>query len=99
MGVGASIFDTPVSIEADFLSRRLSTNNAIPPAMKYNAISGIASNIIVNGSAVGVNAAVKRTMEKTQARQGFKIVSPRKKPMRLKVTKKTGSSNASPIKE
>jgi hypothetical protein len=42
--------------------------------MKYSRINGMANNIMVNGSAVGVKAAVKRTMQNTQALHGFRIV-------------------------
>lgn len=60
---------------------------------------GTARNPIVNGSAVGVNAATNKTMENTQIRHGFKIVWPRKKPIRFKLIKKTGSSKAKPKEE
>jgi hypothetical protein len=71
-------------------------NRANTPDAKYNAISGTARNAIVKGSAVGVNAATKRTIEKTHMRHGFKMVCPLKKPIRFKLIKKTGSSKASP---
>ena len=51
---------------------------------------------MVNGSGVGVNAAVNKTMEKTQIRHGLKIVEPLRKPMRLKLIRNTGSSKAKP---
>jgi hypothetical protein len=66
--------------------------------MKYKTMMGIASRSIVNGSAVGVKAAEKRKIPKIQIRQGRRIVLPLKKPMRLKVKRKTGNSNARPNK-
>jgi hypothetical protein len=51
---------------------------------------------MVNGSGVGVKAAVNKTMEKTQIRQGLKIVVPLRNPIKFKLIRKTGSSNANP---
>ena len=51
---------------------------------------------MVIGSEVGVKAAADKVIEKTQIRQGFKIVEPRKKPIKLKVNRNTGSSKAKP---
>jgi hypothetical protein len=59
-------------------------------------MSGTARNAIVNGSAVGVNAAVNNTIENTQMRHGFKIVCPRRKPIKLRLIKNTGNSKATP---
>ena len=50
------------------------------------------------GSDVGVKAAADSVIEKTQIRHGFKIVEPRKKPIKLKVKRKTGNSKAKPNK-
>jgi hypothetical protein len=94
--VALSIGEMPVSTAALLLSRLLSTKTAIPPAMKYRRHRGTAKSNIVKGSAVGVNAAVNSTIEKIHILHGRNIVSPRKKPMRLKVTKKIGSSKAKP---
>jgi hypothetical protein len=59
-------------------------------------MSGTASAIIDKGSALGVKPATKSTMQKTQIRQGRKIALPLRKPIKLKVIKKTGSSKAIP---
>jgi hypothetical protein len=57
---------------------------------------GAASANIESGSALGVNPAMKRQIPNIQIRHGRKIVLPDKNPIALKVTKKTGSSNAIP---
>jgi hypothetical protein len=59
-------------------------------------MSGIARASIDSGSALGVKPATKRVIPKTQARQGLKIAFPDRNPMRLKVIRNTGSSNAIP---
>ena len=74
----------------------LSFNRANIPEAKYKAISGTAKNAIVKGSAVGVNAAVKSTIEKTHISKGLKIVCPRRNQIRFKLIKKTGNSKANP---
>ena len=48
------------------------------------------------GSDVGVRAAAAKVIEKTQIRQGLKIVDPRRKPIKLKVSRNTGNSKAKP---
>lgn len=74
--------------------------NNEPTPMDLGLVDGewFASRSIVNGSAVGVKAAEKRKIPKIQIRQGRRIVLPLKKPMRLKVKRKTGNSNARPNK-
>jgi hypothetical protein len=59
-------------------------------------INGIARRIIESGSALGENPATKRTMQKTQILHGLRIATPLRKPIKLKVTRKTGSSKAKP---
>jgi hypothetical protein len=64
--------------------------------MKYKTMIGRASKSIVKGSAVGVKAAEKTNIPKTHILHGRRIVVPRKKPIKLNVKRKTGSSNAKP---
>ena len=45
---------------------------------------------------MGVKAAANKVIENTQMRQGLRIVDPLKKPIKLKVRRKTGSSKAKP---
>ena len=59
-------------------------------------IKGPARKLMVIGSDVGVKAAAAKVIEKTQIRQGLKIVDPRKKPIKLKVNRNTGNSKANP---
>ena len=53
---------------------------------------------MVIGSEVGVSAAAPSVIEKTQIRHGLRIVEPRKKPIKLNVSRNTGSSKAKPNK-
>ena len=48
---------------------------------------GIASNVMVIGSGVGVNAAVKTKQRKTAVRQGFRIDLPDNTPSKFNATK------------
>jgi hypothetical protein len=96
IGVGESIEELPTASAPDFLSRARSTRRAMKPAIKYKTMIGNARRSIVNGSAVGVNAAEKTKIPNTQILHGLKIVAPRKKPIRLNVRRNTGSSNAKP---
>ena len=57
---------------------------------------GIASNVIVIGSGVGVNAAVNTKQRKTAVRQGFRIDLPDNTPSKFNATKKSGKTKAIP---
>ena len=57
---------------------------------------GIASNVMVIGSGVGVNAAVKTKQRKTAVRQGFRIDLPDNTPSKFNATKKSGKTKAIP---
>ena len=78
------------------LSRRRSSKSEINPARKYRTIKGPAKKLNVIGSDVGVKAAANKVIENTQMRQGLRIVDPLKKPIKLKVSRNTGSSKARP---
>ena len=77
-------------------SRRLSVSTAKAPLMKYMRQSGIASNVIVIGSGVGVNVAVNKKHRNTAVRQGFRIDLPDTTPSRLRATKNNGNTKAIP---
>ena len=53
---------------------------------------------MLKGSAVGDKAATKKKMVNIQILHGFKIVLPRRNPIKLNATRKIGSSKASPTK-
>ena len=57
---------------------------------------GIASKVIVTGSGVGVNAAVKRNIAKIANRQGLRIAAPDRKPTKFSSKRKTGRTKAMP---
>ena len=57
---------------------------------------GIASNVIVIGSGVGVNVAVNKKQRKTAVRHGLSIDLPDNTPSKLSATKNNGKTNAMP---
>jgi hypothetical protein len=57
---------------------------------------GIASNVIVIGSGVGVNAAVKTKQRKTAVRQGLRIDLPDNNPSKFRATRNSGRTKAIP---
>ena len=66
------------------------------PAAKYRIQSGMASTVIVMGSGVGVNAAVKRNIKKTAIRQGLSNDRPLIKPRIFNESKSSGRTKATP---
>jgi hypothetical protein len=95
MSSGLGMGVTP-RLPSECLPRLLSTINANNPAEKYIRHNGIANNVIVIGSGVGVKAAVNRKQENTAIRQGRRIDLPESIPNKFKATKKSGRIKANP---